>query len=201
MSQALDLLMKKRPTQGRSRATVEAVLEATAQLLAESGYAALTTNHIADRAGVSIGSIYQYFPGKEAIVAQVVDRVVDEILTEFGQGLLGGTLDHRHVATVLYDTIDRRAALMRTLTHEVPFLRDLPTMAGLRSRLLLLSSQIYDHNMGEKRFTHPNVATFMLTTMVQNAVIESILMPLPGMTREHAIETLGEILVRLAGFE
>ncbi|MGH9410861.1 MAG: TetR/AcrR family transcriptional regulator [Vicinamibacterales bacterium] len=65
---------RKTARQERSRATVEALLEATADILIRHGYAKLTTNRIADRAGVNIASLYQYFPGKEAIVAELRRR-------------------------------------------------------------------------------------------------------------------------------
>ncbi|WP_054569520.1 TetR/AcrR family transcriptional regulator [Frankia sp. R43] len=65
---------RKRPAQERSRRTVEAILEAAAQLLATKGYRATTTNHVAERAGVSIGSLYQYFPNKDALVAALVEE-------------------------------------------------------------------------------------------------------------------------------
>jgi AcrR family transcriptional regulator len=64
-------LPRKRPRQERSRFTVEAILEAAADILVRDGYETLTTNRIADRAGVNVASLYQYFPGKEAIVAEV----------------------------------------------------------------------------------------------------------------------------------
>ena len=57
---------RKRPRQARARATVEAVLEATSQVLIEYGYARLTTTRVAKRAGVSVGTLYQYFSGKAA---------------------------------------------------------------------------------------------------------------------------------------
>ncbi|HEY7059320.1 MAG TPA: TetR/AcrR family transcriptional regulator [Vicinamibacterales bacterium] len=65
---------RKQPLQARSRVTVEALLEATADILTRHGYAKLTTNRIAERAGVNIASLYQYFPGKEAIVAELRRR-------------------------------------------------------------------------------------------------------------------------------
>jgi len=68
------LLPRKRPRQERSRATVEALLDATTDILLRDGYAKLTTNRIAERAGVNIASLYQYFPGKEAIVAELRRR-------------------------------------------------------------------------------------------------------------------------------
>src|SRR6516164_3474428 len=65
---------RKTARQQRSRATVDALLEATADILIRHGYARLTTNRIAERAGVNIASLYQYFPGKEAIVAELRRR-------------------------------------------------------------------------------------------------------------------------------
>src|SRR5262245_32921689 len=65
---------RKLPRQERSRATVEALLEATADILVRHGYVKLTTNRIAERAGVNIASLYQYFPGKHAIVAELRRR-------------------------------------------------------------------------------------------------------------------------------
>jgi AcrR family transcriptional regulator len=72
------LTPRKLPKQARSEATVEAVLEAAAQVFECLGYAAGTTNRIAERAGVSIGSLYQYFPNKDAILVALVRRHLAE---------------------------------------------------------------------------------------------------------------------------
>jgi AcrR family transcriptional regulator len=65
---------RKEPRQPRARATVDAILVAAAQLLRSDGAARLTTNRIAARAGVSVGSLYQYFPSKEAVLAALRER-------------------------------------------------------------------------------------------------------------------------------
>jgi AcrR family transcriptional regulator len=65
---------KKWPIQARARATVDAMLVAAAHILETRGLAAVNTNAIAERAGVSIGSLYQYFPNKTALLALVADR-------------------------------------------------------------------------------------------------------------------------------
>ena len=71
---------RRRPQQERSRLTVEAILEAAAQVLERDGYDALTTTRVADRAGVSVGTLYQYFPDKAAVVAGLVeDRLGAEV--------------------------------------------------------------------------------------------------------------------------
>jgi len=66
---------RKTPRQARSLATVEVILDATARLLVDEGYEQATTNRIAERAGVSIGSLYQYFPNRESVVAAVAHRL------------------------------------------------------------------------------------------------------------------------------
>jgi AcrR family transcriptional regulator len=64
---------RRTPRQRRSRAIVAAIVEAGRRLLEAEGPSALTTNRIAERAGVSIGSLYRYFPNKEAIVSAIYD--------------------------------------------------------------------------------------------------------------------------------
>ncbi len=64
----------KEPQQARSRETFEAILQAAAQVFERKGYAGATTNRIAARAGVSIGSLYQYFPNKDAILVALAKR-------------------------------------------------------------------------------------------------------------------------------
>ncbi len=72
------LSLRKTPRQERSRATVDALLGAAADILVREGSAKLTTNRIAERAGVNIASLYQFFPGKAAIVAELSRRHVEE---------------------------------------------------------------------------------------------------------------------------
>jgi len=71
---------RKNASQKRSRATVDALIEATARILVREGFDKASTNHIAEVAGVSVGSLYQYFPSKEALVAAVIDRHNQEIM-------------------------------------------------------------------------------------------------------------------------
>jgi AcrR family transcriptional regulator len=65
--------LRKAPRQGRSRKIVETILEAAALTFAELGYAKATTNRIAARAGVSVGSLYQYFPNKDALLVRLLE--------------------------------------------------------------------------------------------------------------------------------
>jgi AcrR family transcriptional regulator len=81
----LSNLLKKQPKQERSRATFEAIIEATTRIIESDGLGALSTNRVAEVAGVSIGSLYQYFPNKEALV--------EEVRTRFGSHFRRAMLD------------------------------------------------------------------------------------------------------------
>ena len=63
---------RRTPVQGRALQTVDAILQATVQILVKDGEAALTTNRIAERAGVSVGTLYQYFPDKQAVFSALL---------------------------------------------------------------------------------------------------------------------------------
>ena len=71
---------RKVAAQERSRATVDALVGATARILVEEGFDKASTNRIAEVAGVSVGSLYQYFPSKEALVAAVIEHHQQEIM-------------------------------------------------------------------------------------------------------------------------
>lgn len=118
--------MRKQPRQARARATVDAIIEATAQVLVADGYVGLTTNHVADRAGTSIGTLYQYFRNKDELIEALIDRELERHLQiiipwisslpsapleETVRRYVRATLD-RHVeqgelVRVLYDQADR----------------------------------------------------------------------------------------------
>ena len=71
---------RKRPKQRRSQITVDAILEATARVLVHEGYEKASTNRIAKVAGVSIGSLYQYFPSKESLVLALIEHHCEDML-------------------------------------------------------------------------------------------------------------------------
>ena len=73
----------KKPKQERSKTTVDAILEAVTHIMDKDGAVGLTTNKIADKAGVSVGSLYQYFKNKESIFEAILLRLTDSNLASF----------------------------------------------------------------------------------------------------------------------
>jgi AcrR family transcriptional regulator len=82
------LNLRKKPTQSRSAKTVEAILEGAARILEARGLEGYTTNEVAARAGVSIGSLYQYFPSKDAITLALVERESAILIQELNAAFL-----------------------------------------------------------------------------------------------------------------
>jgi AcrR family transcriptional regulator len=116
--------MRKRPSQGRSRVTVTSILEAADRILRSDGYDAASTNRVARVAGFSVGSLYQYFRDKQAIVGALIDRELADEATLIGSLLeqadaatprqlsakvMGEMLARRQARAHLYQTLDGHA--------------------------------------------------------------------------------------------
>jgi AcrR family transcriptional regulator len=114
---------RKKPVQGRSKATVDAVLVAAAHILEDRGLAGFNTNAVAERAGVSIGSLYQYFPSKDAILVALMEQslaVFSQTLAEAIDGAPGDSLggDLTFMLQMGRVTHLRRPNLVRLLEDE-----------------------------------------------------------------------------------
>ncbi len=83
------LELRKAPTQERSRQTFDWILEAACEIFEKRKYDEVTTNEIAKRAGVSVGSIYQYFPNKDSILLQILKQISDTIFVALEDTLQG----------------------------------------------------------------------------------------------------------------
>jgi AcrR family transcriptional regulator len=111
--------LRRVPVQGRSLARVNRMLDACAELVDEVGYDGLTTTLLAERAGVAIGSVYQFFPDKRAIVQQLtlrnVDRYVDRLASRLASGDLVQWWDAVDAAIDEYIDMHRKVPGFRTL--------------------------------------------------------------------------------------
>ena len=113
---------RKQPRQERSTATVEAILQAATYILTRRGWDAFTTNEVAQRAGVNIASLYQYFPNKEAIVAELQRRHVQEMRRQWPAAAPSRSLED-NVRLVLEAVVREHRvnpALHRVFADELP---------------------------------------------------------------------------------
>jgi len=111
----------RRPRQARSKATVEAILEAAAQVLRRDGLENCTTARIAERAGVSVGTLYQYFPNKEAVYTELIDRLLDERVRTRAE-VLSREMEVDDLGSAIFGLIDELLAIHLTdpeLMHQL----------------------------------------------------------------------------------
>ncbi|MFZ6654114.1 TetR/AcrR family transcriptional regulator [Undibacterium sp. TJN19] len=104
----------KQPLQQRSRQTVQAILEAAIQVFEVHGYAAGTTSRIAQRAGVSIGSLYQYFPNKDEILFALAQQHLAE-----GLGLSARLLETLRQANLSLEATLREIVSSMIALHKI----------------------------------------------------------------------------------
>ena len=106
--------LRRQPVQQRSARRVERMLDASAELLDEIGYEGLTTTLIAKRAGVAVGSLYQFFPDKRAVVQALTQRNLERFIAAVNERL--GTLDPHH----WWDVVDSLLDIYLTMHRQVP---------------------------------------------------------------------------------
>lgn len=159
---------RKQPLQGRSRETFGAILEATARILEAEGLEAANTNAIALRAGVSIGSLYQYFPDKAAIFAELI-RLAETGLGDMLEKLLaqtaGQSLEDRLNLLVEAGVAQQmaRPQLARILDYlEATFPAD-ATLKAADERILRLIMQLLKEH--EESIARPVIAATALDVL------------------------------------
>ena len=129
-SKTARISLKKRPRQARSRELVSAVLDAAVQVLAKEGAQRFTTARVAERAGVSVGSLYQYFPNKAAILFRLQSeewRRTSEMLNGILEDREQPPLDRLRVLVHAFIRSEcDEAALRGALVDAAPLYRDAP---------------------------------------------------------------------------
>jgi AcrR family transcriptional regulator len=140
---ATALRPRKQPLQARSRETVRVILRAAAQVFAARGYAASTTNHIADRAGVSIGSLYEYFPNKDALLHALLEDHIEEaqailmaVAPDAALNADGLAAVVRRYVAAMVELHARDRALHRVLFEEAPL------MPRIRRQLAAVEAEV-----------------------------------------------------------
>lgn len=113
---------------------VDRLITATAEVLGEQGLDYTTTNHIAERAGVSVGSLYQYFPDKDALIEALLERMIGEITRTFNRRLGGQDLGRMEIGELARLVIGVGLTALRSNPLYVELLRNwhrLPVMGPL----------------------------------------------------------------------
>jgi AcrR family transcriptional regulator len=194
-----DFTPKKIPAQRRSRDTFEALVEACTRLLPEQGYAGTTTNHIAERAGVGIASLYEYFPGKDAIVAQVAERLVQRVLARLAEGaraLQDAPAEDafRLWIELIYATVEREKQLVAVFLYQIPYTNRLDPIRAVGAKLMEFSQQARRRAGTLVRSDLSDASLQLVINLVTSTIMQLLLDPPTGVT--HG-ELLDELVVRV----
>ena len=167
---------RKTPTQVRSRATVDAIVDATARVLVRDGYDALSTNRVAKEAGVSVGSLYQYFPGKEALVAAVMEQYASRMQESIAARLQAAppAATTEEVATDIIRAMlvaqQAEPRLHRALVEQVPRIGALRRLHELFTNYERLVEAWLEANADRSEIADAHVASFVLVAAVEGLV-------------------------------
>lgn len=190
---------RKQPTQARAKATYDALVDACAWLLPRRGWAGTSTNHVAERAGVNIGSLYEYFPGKDALVAEVAERLVERVLRRLAEGApkLEPSDDFDAVrlwVELIHATVAREKGLVKVFLREVPYTQELPPIRDVGRKLVELSNNLQQEigRVGDARIQ--GASLYLLINLVSSTILQIVLEPPEDTTTR---EMLDELIVRV----
>lgn len=156
--------------------TVEAILTAAAHILTEHGYDSASTNHIAQRAGVSIGSLYQYFPNKEAIMSALREQHVNEMVAIVESALYQST--HQPLEVALHQLVKACVAahainpmLHQVLNEQVPRL----SQSAAEAKIITLLREFLKQRRDQTQVQNLELSVFILERSIESLTHAAVL--------------------------
>jgi AcrR family transcriptional regulator len=185
---------RKTASQERSRTTVDALIEATARILVREGFDKASTNRIAQVAGVSVGSLYQYFPCKEALVAAVIERHQRAIMQTV-RGELSGVFAQpvekamRQLVVVAVKAHSVDPKLHRALAEQIPRVGKLEKLETFDPENYTLFRAYLENHRNELRVDDLELASFVCVTSIE-ALTHNAVLHHPEMLSDERMEAL-----------
>lgn len=195
--------LRRTPQQDRSRAMVERIVSAGQRVLLRDGYEKASTNRVAEEAGISPGSLYQYFPGKDAILAAVVERysadlstrltaVLADRLDEPGPALVRSTLDG------LLDALEENVEFLRLVVERLPRSQQGSRTADLEQRIGDLVGAYLAINKPLTRGADPATSAWIVVRLVEHLTVQYVL-ERPPIPRATFVDELTALILAYVG--
>jgi AcrR family transcriptional regulator len=200
MARAVTAEPRKRPRQLRSTETVERILAAAARIFDERGYHATTTNHVAAEAGVSIGSLYQYFPNKDALLVALAEQHLVEAADRFAGHLLQMRDDPPSLPDTVRSLIELTVALNDSSRLHAVLFSECPRTPALTDRLARFTEDLVSEVAWHLERTacggdDPHRRARLAVAAVDAAVHEVVIVEPPGPSRAAAVDDLVRLVV------
>lgn len=180
---------------------VERIVAAGRSVLVRDGYDAFSTNRVAAAAGVSPGSVYQYFPDKAAILEIVVDRYWEEVAEQVAASLADritgfGPAMVRETADALLAALESDPALLRVVARELPLSRNHTRLEALERRIRDLAAASLAARPDSARRPDPAVAAWVMVLAIEHLATRWVL-DRPAVTRDQLLD---EITALVGGY-
>lgn len=193
---------RKIPRQARSRDTFNAIVDACSQVLAAGSYDALTTNSISERAGVSIGTLYEYFPNRESIVAALVANACERLVSGMEQAIveaadLPAFAGTRHLLAAGVTALGARENGFRVLLRDAPFVAQLPAFRAARETLTDLCQRIRIHAEHRLNLPRAEMDTWLISQMLFAAMLEIAFQDDGETERNLRLDELAQLTFRM----
>lgn len=198
------LAPRKQPKQARAQETVEAILTAAARILKKDGFDKASTNRIAEAAGVSIGSLYQYFPSKEALVAALSDRHMTEmsdIIVEAGARILNQPLQHavREVVELMLRAHAVDPELHRVLMEGIPRAAILKKAHEVEEKAVAIARRYLEAHRKEIRPKNLDLAASIVVGTIEALTHYAVLHRPEMLDGDELVDEITELVVRYLG--
>jgi len=186
--------VRRMPRQARSKQMYERILEAGRSVLVADGYDGFSTNRVAAAAGVSPGSLYQYFPDKGAILDVVVDRYWNEVADRVAASLadrvrLTGPTMVRETADALVSALEADQALLRVVAEELPVSRILDRRGLLEQRVREVATAYISARPDTTARPDPATTAWVVVLALENLAVRWVL-DRPDISRERLLDEL-----------
>jgi AcrR family transcriptional regulator len=195
-----DTRPRKRAVQARSQATVDAILKATARILIADGYDRASTNKVAARAGVSIGSLYQYFPSKEALVAALLERHLEEtgeLLRGAFPALADAPLERavEELVRLMVAVHSVDPALHKVFAEQVPRIGKLERVQNIEREMTALVRAYLEQRRDQLVVRDLDLAAFIVVSIVES-LTHAAVVSRPDLLSEPFVREVSAVVVR-----
>jgi AcrR family transcriptional regulator len=185
----------RKPRQARARFTRESLIDAAAQVLKDQGYDSFNTNRVAERAGVSIGSLYQYFPHKQALIEAIVIRHVTLLAGSIAASLaqarsmpIGEAMDMLVQATL--DVYASDLDLHRIVHEQIPLQQAEAAVSNTLDQLIHWVAELLTSHQSSMRPMNHSIAANMIVHLIKDTTCRIMLGALRPESMEQAKKEL-----------
>jgi len=179
---------------------IDRILGAAAQVLAERGYAGLSTNQVAARAGVSVGSLYRYFGDKNELIELLRARSSEDVLTQLTGALTAAVAmpareGVRHVLATLVAALKRHRAVTAAMIDESPLGAHANILPEVERQLAQVTRIFVAVHAPDLPAAEAEARIHLAMGVTLNACLRIALQPSPGITEDRLIDLTADLLV------